>query len=109
MNPPLLLMCTPHEPPPPADARPPTRPPAHPARSIWGVGLSVEQARTIPQADWPGTNLLGKALTVVRDELRAAQAQAQQGAAGAGQPGAASCGQARASPPKVVEAGRRCC
>ncbi|KAG2485850.1 hypothetical protein HYH03_015433 [Edaphochlamys debaryana] len=44
---------------------------ASPTDSIWGAGLSVAAARKTPEAEWPGTNLLGKALTQVRERLRA--------------------------------------
>ena len=36
---------------------------------IWGIGLRAEDAVKIPESKWPGENLLGKALMVVRDEL----------------------------------------
>ncbi|XWV24509.1 hypothetical protein QJ856_gp0067 [Tupanvirus deep ocean] len=35
---------------------------------VWGIGLKAEDAIKIPEAQWPGQNLLGKALMVVRDE-----------------------------------------
>lgn len=37
---------------------------------IWGIGLLAEKAKLIPPEKWPGLNLLGKALTKVRDTLR---------------------------------------
>ena len=36
---------------------------------IWGVGLTAEEARATPRADWPGLNLLGEAWMRVRDTL----------------------------------------
>uniref|UniRef100_A0A7S0RM67 NADAR domain-containing protein n=1 Tax=Chlamydomonas leiostraca TaxID=1034604 RepID=A0A7S0RM67_9CHLO len=39
--------------------------------AIWGIGLAIEVAPTVPEAQWPGTNLLGRALTQVRGEIRA--------------------------------------
>lgn len=42
---------------------------ASPCDSIWGIGLSEEVAREIPEEKWPGMNLLGKILTAVRDEI----------------------------------------
>lgn len=43
---------------------------ASPHDAIWGIGLDEATARTVPPADWPGQNLLGKILTEVREELR---------------------------------------
>ena len=43
---------------------------AAPYDRIWGVGLTAGRASAVPEAQWPGTNLLGKALTQVRDELK---------------------------------------
>lgn len=34
---------------------------------VWGIGLKAEVAVNIPEQDWPGLNLLGKALMKVRD------------------------------------------
>lgn len=42
---------------------------ASPTDRIWGIGLSATKAREMPADQWPGTNLLGRALTQVRDEL----------------------------------------
>lgn len=39
---------------------------ASPYDKIWGIGLKKEAAVKIPEAQWPGENLLGKALMVVR-------------------------------------------
>lgn len=41
---------------------------ASPYDKIWGIGLTKEKAVKIPEDEWPGLNLLGKALMVVRDE-----------------------------------------
>ena len=43
---------------------------ASPVDKVWGIGLNEDVARTIPEECWPGENLLGKILTVVRDELK---------------------------------------
>lgn len=36
---------------------------------VWGIGLKAEDAVNIPEKDWRGQNLLGKALMMVRDDL----------------------------------------
>ena len=36
---------------------------------IWGIGLSEEQAKSVPQEQWPGTNWLGECLMKVRETL----------------------------------------
>lgn len=41
---------------------------ASPYDKIWGIGLSAKNAVEIPEKKWPGKNLLGKALMIVRDE-----------------------------------------
>lgn len=41
---------------------------ASPYDKIWGIGLSKEQAEKIPEAKWPGENLLGKVLTDLCDK-----------------------------------------
>jgi ribA/ribD-fused uncharacterized protein len=38
--------------------------------SIWGIGLEAKDAIKMNPADWPGQNLLGKALMEVRERLR---------------------------------------
>mmetsp|Transcript_5102 Transcript_5102/g.7451 ORF Transcript_5102/g.7451 Transcript_5102/m.7451 type:complete len:229 (-) Transcript_5102:201-887(-) len=43
---------------------------ASPSDKIWGIGLHENDARLIPESQWPGSNLLGKILTRVRDELQ---------------------------------------
>jgi len=43
---------------------------ASPYDKIWGIGLNAADAVIIPQDQWPGQNLLGKALMTVRDENR---------------------------------------
>jgi ribA/ribD-fused uncharacterized protein len=37
---------------------------------IWGIGLSAENAVKIPENEWPGENLLGKVLMLVRSEYK---------------------------------------
>lgn len=41
---------------------------ASPYDKVWGIGLTASQAVKIPENKWPGSNLLGKALMVVRSE-----------------------------------------
>lgn len=43
---------------------------ASPRDRIWGIGMGRERAMKTPSHEWPGLNLLGKALMTVRDELR---------------------------------------
>jgi ribA/ribD-fused uncharacterized protein len=43
---------------------------ASPVDAIWGIGLSEEDAEVTPPDKWPGENLLGFALMVVRDRIR---------------------------------------
>lgn len=43
---------------------------ASPLDKIWGIGITAEKAAVTPFEEWPGENLLGKALTDVRDELK---------------------------------------
>eukprot|EP00996_Jenningsia_fusiforme_P004601 NODE_5440_length_676_cov_15.993620_g5065_i0.p2 GENE.NODE_5440_length_676_cov_15.993620_g5065_i0~~NODE_5440_length_676_cov_15.993620_g5065_i0.p2 ORF type:complete len:187 (+),score=42.46 NODE_5440_length_676_cov_15.993620_g5065_i0:31-561(+) len=42
---------------------------AAPNDAIWGIGLSAKDAEQMPAAEWPGLNLLGKALMEVREML----------------------------------------
>ena len=35
---------------------------------VWGIGLKAVDAIKIPENQWPGQNLLGKALMIVREE-----------------------------------------
>jgi len=42
---------------------------ASPNDAIWGIGMAEDQARVTPPEKWKGLNLLGKALTRVRNEL----------------------------------------
>nr|AEX62499.1 hypothetical protein mv_L294 [Moumouvirus Monve] len=42
---------------------------ASPHDNIWGIGLSVNKAMILPKSKWPGKNLLGKAITQVKNEL----------------------------------------
>ncbi|KAF3352626.1 13 kDa ribonucleoprotein-associated protein [Verticillium dahliae VDG1] len=48
---------------------------ASPFDPVWGVGFAPHVAPTVDREAW-GLNLLGKALMVVRDELRAAEGRA---------------------------------
>ena len=41
-----------------------------PTDRIWGIGLTMEDPRALDETKWLGENLLGKALTELRDELR---------------------------------------
>ena len=43
---------------------------ASPFDKVWGIGLSAHKAAACPPEQWPGLNLLGKALMEVRGELR---------------------------------------
>jgi ribA/ribD-fused uncharacterized protein len=36
---------------------------------IWGIGLTEDRARKIDPKEWPGTNLLGKCLMNVRNQV----------------------------------------
>lgn len=42
---------------------------ASPYDKIWGIGMTATQARKTSSEEWNGKNLLGKALTQVRNEL----------------------------------------
>lgn len=42
---------------------------ASPVDCIWGVGLKQTDPKILDPANWRGQNLLGKALTQVRDEI----------------------------------------
>lgn len=42
---------------------------ASPFDGVWGIKLTADQAKNIPETEWPGENLLGKALMEVRSEL----------------------------------------
>lgn len=42
---------------------------ASPTDDIWGIGLREQVARKKNRFEWPGQNLLGKALMKVREEL----------------------------------------
>lgn len=41
-----------------------------PYDKIWGIGLSEFDAKRIPEAKWPGLNLLGKVLDTLKAELQ---------------------------------------
>lgn len=43
---------------------------ASPTDKIWGIGIGEEDAPYIPEEDWPGQNLLGKALMKLREEFK---------------------------------------
>ena len=43
---------------------------ASPMDTIWGIGLDAEAAQQTEPENWPGQNLLGRALMEVRDQLR---------------------------------------
>lgn len=43
---------------------------ASPLDRIWGIGLGAEAAASVPVSEWPGENLLGRALMEVRAELK---------------------------------------
>lgn len=42
---------------------------ASPMDKIWGAGLNAEDAKNIPEEQWPGENLLGKILVELREEF----------------------------------------
>jgi len=42
---------------------------ASPYDNLWGIGMTAAQARNTSPEQWNGKNLLGKALTQVRNEL----------------------------------------
>jgi len=43
---------------------------ASPYDRIWGIGMNENEAKVTPESQWKGLNLLGKLLTLVREELR---------------------------------------
>lgn len=43
---------------------------ASPRDCIWGIGLGITNEKITDEKNWRGTNLLGKILTEVRDELK---------------------------------------
>lgn len=43
---------------------------ASPYDQIWGIGLSVEDAKNSTPENWRGTNWLGQVLTCVREDLK---------------------------------------
>ena len=43
---------------------------ASPTDAIWGIGLRADKAAAVRPSQWPGSNLLGKALMAVRDLLK---------------------------------------
>lgn len=43
---------------------------ASPMDTIWGIGLSEQDAKKTNPSNWPGQNLLGRILTKVRERLR---------------------------------------
>ena len=42
---------------------------ASPYDRVWGIGLAADDPRAQVKAQWEGENLLGMALTQVRDEI----------------------------------------
>jgi len=42
---------------------------ASPYDTIWGIGMAEDHPDVMDEAKWKGENLLGKALTELRDEL----------------------------------------
>ena len=48
---------------------------ASPWDLIWGIGLDEKTAAITPQDRWPGQNLLGKLLTILRENLRSSPPQ----------------------------------
>lgn len=42
---------------------------ASPYDKIWGIGLSAEDAKRIPEDKWPGANLLGVALNKLKEDF----------------------------------------
>ena len=64
---------------------------ASPHDRVWGIGLAADDPRAQDRAQWLGLNLLGEALTRVREALlweqaRAEPRQAEPGAAADGRP-----------------------
>ena len=43
---------------------------ASPVDKIWGIGLDASKALVTPDTEWKGENLLGKALTEVKNRLK---------------------------------------
>jgi hypothetical protein len=52
---------------------------ASPDDKVWGIGIAEDHPDAPHPERWPGTNLLGKALTRVREELLAEAAAAAAG------------------------------
>jgi hypothetical protein len=44
---------------------------ASPYDKIWGIGMAEDHPDVLDESKWKGTNLLGKALMIVRDKIRA--------------------------------------
>ena len=42
---------------------------ASPQDFNWGIGLTEEEAKQVPEQKWPGTNWLGEILTQLREDL----------------------------------------
>lgn len=42
---------------------------ASPYDKVWGIGLSAEKAKNIPENQWPGQNLLGKMMTKYKQDV----------------------------------------
>lgn len=43
---------------------------ASPYDKIWGIGLTADQAASVPSKEWPGDNLMGECLMEVRKRMR---------------------------------------
>lgn len=43
---------------------------ANPKDPIWSCGLTIEQAQQTPIDQWPGENLLGQILTLIRSQFK---------------------------------------
>jgi len=51
---------------------------ASPHDRVWGIGLAADDPRALDRSQWLGLNLLGEALTRVREALLWEQARAEQ-------------------------------
>ena len=54
---------------------------AAPCDKIWGIGLEKEDEKILDERNWKGTNLLGKCLMQVREQIRNSSSGAQPAAA----------------------------
>ena len=46
---------------------------ASPSDGIWGIQMSIKEQGVLDERNWRGQNLLGKAITEVREKLKALQ------------------------------------